>query len=267
MTRLQALIFDVDGTLADTEEVHRQAFNRAFHEFGLAWDWTPACYQDLLFVSGGRERIMHCGAGLAKQFASRIAFEQFVRDLHRRKTEIYAALLSSGQIRLRQGVERLIHEARQYGVVLGIATSSAWTNLKTLLDNNLSADWSTWFAAIETADTVGTKKPSPAVYNAVLRRIKLDPRDCVAVEDTENGLQAASAAGLCTLITTHRFTRTHNFAGAAAVLDGLGEPERPMAMLHGENHGYEYVNLGFLDQLLHPHVEHPHWEQQQMAFA
>ncbi len=269
MTRyLQGLIFDVDGTLADTEEVHREAFNQTFRRFDLPWDWTPALYEKLLATSGGKERITRFAADVSPALAARADFPDFVRQLHSEKTVCYAALLRTGQIRLRPGIERLLHAARSQGVVLGIATSSAWSNLKALLDNNLPQEWPTWFAAIETCDTVAEKKPSPAVYQAVLRRMRLAPQHCLALEDTENGLKAARAANLATVITAHQFTCREAFVGAAVVLDGLGDPGHPMSVLRGAGCAQEFVDLPYLETLLTQDAGSTTlWEQNQLTFA
>ncbi len=269
MTRhLQGLIFDVDGTLADTEEIHRQAFNQTFRRFDLPWDWTPALYEKLLVISGGQERITRFAREVSPTLAARADFPDFVRELHSAKTAGYAALLQSGRICLRPGIERLLHAARGQGVMLGIATSSAWSNLKALLDNNLPPEWPTWFAAIETCDTVIEKKPSPAVYLAVLRRLGLAPHRCLALEDTENGLKAARAANLATVITVHQFTCREAFVGAAVVLDGLGDPGHPMSVMRGAGCVRRYVDLPYLEALLKQDAGSTTlWEQNQLAFA
>lgn len=268
MRLLQGLIFDVDGTMADTEDVHRQAFNLTFRRFDLPWEWTPERYEQLLVTSGGKERITIFAREATPALAQRPDFPNFVRKLHLAKTACYADLLQSSRIRLRGGVERLLHEARDHGVMLGIATSSAWSNLKTLLDNNLPREWPSWFAAIATSDSVEDKKPSPAVYQAVLRRLALAPNRCVAFEDTENGLNAARAAHLTTVITAHRFTCRHTFADAAAVLDGLGEPDRPVAVIRGAACERRFVDLAYLEHLLKPNPGSTRcWEQRPLAFA
>lgn len=264
---LQGLIFDVDGTLADTEEIHRQAFNATFAQFGLAWEWTPALYARLLAVSGGRERIAHFAQSVDPARCAQPDFTNFVRDVHRAKTACYAELLQRGQVRLRSGVERLLHEARGQGLKLGIATSSAWSNLKTLLDGNLPGEWPTWFCAIETCDSVDTKKPSPAVYQAVLRRMGIPAAHCLALEDTENGLKSARAAGLTTVITAHAFTRADPFEGAAAVLDGLGDPDHPMCVLRGPGCQQRFVDLHYLAQLARQAESVDGWEQRQISLV
>ena len=250
VNKLQAIIFDVDGTLADTEEVHRLAFNHVFQEFGLDWHWSPDLYRELLAISGGRERIAAYGSRLRGRFANDAAFNEFVVTMHQAKTRKYAALLRAGEVQLRPGIGRLIDAARAQNIALGIATSSTLSNVVTLLDHNLPADWRTWFSAIETCDSVPTKKPSPAVYNAAVT--KLDrPRDTIVVlEDTQNGLAAARAADLLTIVTVHRFTREHSFPGAALVVDSVGEPDQAFTVLHGDAGHYRYVDLSLLDILL-----------------
>lgn len=250
MNHVDAIVFDVDGTLADTEETHRQAFNRAFEEFDLDWEWTPALYGDLLAVSGGRERIAYYGRDLAARFAHDDEFNRYVREVHRVKTRVYADMVTAGRVPLRTGIRRVIDDARDAGIKLAIATSSAFSNLKTLLDNNLSSDWINWFSSIQTCDSVEQKKPSPAVYVAVLEELGVAPDRTIAFEDSENGLRSAVAAGLTTVITTHFFTRNDHFPNAALVVDSLGEPHRPFTVRHGDAKGHHYVNLELLDRLI-----------------
>lgn len=250
--RLQALIFDCDGTLADTEEIHRQAFNLAFTAAGLGWHWTPEDYASLLVVSGGRERISGFARRVAPSEAAAPGFDEFVVRLHEDKTRRYAQLLRDGHVGLRPGVERLLQEARREGMTLAIATSSAWSNLKTLLDANLPREWPSWFSAIETADTVEMKKPSPAIYISVLRRLGLPAQRCIALEDTENGLRAASAAGIGTVITPHRYTLGGHFDEALAVLGSLGDPTHPAEVIAGPPVDGTLIDLHYMARLLEP---------------
>jgi beta-phosphoglucomutase-like phosphatase (HAD superfamily) len=248
--RLQAIIFDVDGTLADTEELHRQAFNRAFKEFGLDWYWSPTMYEKLLSISGGFERIRYFGRDLASQFADEAAYNAYLAKIQGVKTRIYDSLLVSGMLQLRPGVRRLLDAARTANIKLAIATSTAWSNVQTLLDRNLPAGWSGWFAAIETSDTVTDKKPSPAVYRAVLERIGIAADGCIAIEDTVNGMRAACNAGIVTMITTHYFTRRAHFPEARLVVDQLGEPGHPCQVLSGADLPKGYVDLEAINELL-----------------
>jgi HAD superfamily hydrolase (TIGR01509 family) len=249
MKQLEAIIFDVDGTLADTEEVHRRAFNRAFKEFELDWNWTPKLYEELLTISGGRERITYYGADLIERFKHHDRFSHFARDMHEVKTRIYAEMLNTDEVPLRPGVERLLNEAREAGLTLAIATSSTFSNLKTLLDRNLPDNWMSWFSAIATCDTVSDKKPSPAVYQSVLDILELDPAYGVAIEDTVNGCLAATGAGLATVITTHFFTRNHHFPNAALVVDSLGEDDYPFKPVNGNAGDSTLVDVALLRRI------------------
>ena len=247
---LKGVIFDVDGTLADTEEIHRQAFNLAFKQFDLDWDWTPNLYEELLRISGGRERITYYGADLRDEFHSDTEFNNYVLNLHGVKTEIYRDLLHSGSIKLRPGVERLLDECRRENLILGIATSSKYANLKVLLDQNLGSEWQEWFQTIKTCDTIDEKKPSPAVYLAALEDLPVTAAQCVAFEDTKNGMLAATSANLCTIITTHFFTRNHHFPKASIVINQLGEPDNPFKLAAGNAHGADFVTVPLMEALL-----------------
>lgn len=247
---LEGVVFDVDGTIADTEEVHRQAFNLAFQQFDLDWNWTPTLYEELLKISGGRERITYYGSDLRNGFRTDKAFQNFVLKIHGVKTEIYRDLLHSGAIKLRPGVERLFDDCRRENILLAIATSSKYANLKTLLDQNLGSEWRELFETIKTCDSVDEKKPSPAVYLAVLEEFPIPATRCLAFEDTKNGLGAATGAGICTIITTHFFTRHHHFPNAGLVIDQLGEPDQPFTVSAGDALGSNHVTLELMDQVL-----------------
>lgn len=247
---LQAIIFDVDGTLADTEEVHRQSFNEAFAEFQLDWNWSHEEYTDLLAISGGRERLRSYAHAHLKPRPRAKALRELAADIHARKSAIYRDKLNNGHIALRPGVQRLLDEARLYNLHLAIATSTSSANVDTLLGKLLKQAPSQIFETIVTSDIVVDKKPDPAVYQYALAELGLMPDHCVAIEDTVNGNRAAIAAGLKTVITTHRFTRHHDFSGAALVLDQLGERNKPFTILSGDAHGASYVDIDLLDGLL-----------------
>jgi HAD superfamily hydrolase (TIGR01509 family) len=219
---LSALIFDVDGTLADTEQVHRAAFNAAFAAAGLHWHWSEALYAELLGVAGGKERIAHYWNRLAPDQARRAT--DTVAALHVSKTRHYETMVSSGQVALRPGVLRLIREARAARLPLAIATTTTGANIDALLRTPLGADWRSLFVAVCDGSTAGHKKPAPDVYLAALDALGLAPSDCLALEDSENGLRAARAAGIPTLITPIAYTRHQRFDGALLVLPHLGDP-------------------------------------------
>ena len=244
---LKALIFDVDGTLADTErDGHRLAFNAAFRELGLGWEWDVPLYGKLLEVAGGKERIRCYVERFRPDFSKPRDFDDLVMALHKAKTRYYVDLLGRGGIPLRRGVERLLNEARDAGIRLAIATTTAPENVTALLRHTLVGDPAEWFEVIAAGDIVPAKKPAPDVYLWALDKLKLDAADCLALEDSENGVRASVGAGLKTVVTVNDYTRDHVFPGMVAVLSDLGEPGRPFRMMSGDAPGQECVDLDLL---------------------
>jgi len=250
MYPLKAIIFDVDGTLANTEETHRQSFNSAFEEFGLGYHWSEQEYASLLSISGGRERITAYLNARKFKSNSDLDLRDFALRIHQRKSEIYRENLVAGHVGLRNGVLRLIDEAKQNGVKLGIATATSRANVETLLQNNPGIKGLMQFDAVVTSDIVKDKKPSPAVYQFAIAELGLTPETCIAIEDTTNGNKAARAAGLKTIITTHAFTIDNDFTGASLVINQLGEPDKPFSVIAGNSFGASYVDTRLLKNLL-----------------
>ncbi len=248
---LKALLFDVDGTLADTErDGHRVAFNRTFAEAGLDWHWDVPLYGKLLTVAGGRERLRHYVDHYRPDYVKPPDFEAQIERLHAVKTEHYTALLSRGGISLRPGVSRLLSEARAQGIRLALATTTTEANVSALLQHTLGADAESWFEVVGAGDVVAAKKPAPDIYNYVLKKMQLTASQCMAFEDSENGLRAARAAGLKTVITVTDYTKAHDFSGAAIVLDHFGEPDRPFKVLSQTNvDGASFLDLALIRQL------------------
>lgn len=219
---LRALIFDVDGTLADTESAHRAAFNEAFREAGLDWYWDEPLYIRLLLISGGKERIAffmdeQTGAPPAES-AERIGL---IDHLHACKTRIYDRRVRSGSVPLRPGVQALIESALSQGLQLAIATTTTPANIDALLEPALGQGWASRFAVIEHGLSAPRKKPDPQVYQQALARLQREAGQCIALEDSANGLQAALAAGLATVVTPTRFTSGHDFSGALRQMPNL----------------------------------------------
>lgn len=221
---LKALLFDVDGTIADTEEVHRQSYNQAFLRLSLGWTWDPALYAELLSISGGPDRLSVWIDRLDVPDAERQRLRQLIPHIHRTKTEEYAARLEEGQLRLRPGVLRLIREACDAGLQVGCVSSSAWSNVSNLLAEVFRGASGVRIAATVGSDMVPRKKPAPDLFEMLMRMMRVEAADCLAIEDSGNGVAAARAAGLAVLATPNRWTLGQDFSSATVVLSSLGEP-------------------------------------------
>jgi HAD superfamily hydrolase (TIGR01509 family) len=221
IVQARALILDVDGTLAETEEAHRQAFNTAFAGAGLDWRWERAVYKDLLRVAGGKERIR--AFDNSRDGQPPLLSDSEIAELHQIKTRLYAVLITNGGCPLRPGVRALLDAARRRGQQLAIATTTSYQNIDVLLSASLGQDWEQWFAAIAAGDEVTRKKPAPDVYLQVLSKLKLPAQQCLAVEDSGIGLAAASGAGIPVLISRSAYFSDDDFSGAVCTVDDLTE--------------------------------------------
>ena len=210
---MRAFVFDVDGTLAETEEAHRASFNQAFREHRLGWCWDPSLYRDLLRTTGGRERIL--------EYGRRVGADVDAAALHARKTAIYTEGVKAGTIELRPGVATLLAHARREGLQLAIATTTSRANVTPLLEATLGPASILWFASIRTGEDVAAKKPDPEVYHLVLSDLRLPATDCLAFEDSANGLAAARSAGLRTIVAPSVYSADDDFTGADLVVDTL----------------------------------------------
>ena len=232
MPKLNSLIFDVDGTLADTErEGHRIAFNLAFSDAGLDWDWSEELYGELLTVAGGKERIHFFIERYCPKFLHDDGLVALIEYLHRVKTMHYNQLVADGKIAPRPGVIRLIQEARNAGMRLAIATTSAPKNAIALLRTILHPNAPDWFEIIAAGDIVAAKKPAPDIYQYVLQTMSLTPKECLVFEDSAYGLQASVHAGLPTIVTLNGYTCTQDFSDALLVLSHLGESNNPTVVI------------------------------------
>lgn len=251
MYRYQAIIFDVDGTLADTErDGHRPAFNAAFAEAGLDWHWDPVRYGALLAVTGGKERIARYLEEEGIVLDPTVDPVALIAALHQAKTRHYLALLRTGAIPLRPGVLRLLREARAAGIRLAIATTTTPDNVRVLLEQCGEPGLLDWFEVIAAGDVVPHKKPAPDIFNLALEELGLAARDCVVIEDSDAGARAALAAGLKGLVVTlSAYTQEQDFAGVPLVVDRLGGPAEPASARQGHLGDAPFVDLGVLDRV------------------
>ncbi len=216
--KLEALIFDVDGTLAETEEAHRFAFNETFAELGLGWHWSADDYRLLLRTTGGKERMKVHAAVMGETID-----DETLARIHLAKTRRYGELLARREIELRPGIARLLADAAEAGIRLAVATTTNRPNVDALIEATLGKPALEVFEVIAAGDEVKAKKPAPDVYLEALRRLQLTAANCLALEDSRNGLQSARAAGIATLVSPSRYTAGEDFTGALAVMDEFTE--------------------------------------------
>lgn len=227
---LRALLWDVDGTVAETErDGHRIAFNKAFEELGLPWRWSVPRYGELLRVTGGRERLRHDMATRADAPATEAERDALARELHQRKNLAYAALVAQGGITPRPGVCRLVDECRDAGVALAVVTTTSRSNVDALFASIWGAPWRGIFATVVCAEDAPVKKPHPQAYLLAVQRLALGAHECFALEDSPGGLQAARTAGITCGVTRSVYFEASVFEGAVWVRGDLESPP-PMTL-------------------------------------
>ena len=252
---LKALLWDVDGTLAETErDGHRVAFNLAFEACGLPWNWSVERYGELLAVTGGRERLMHDMTTHSDSPTLHDERDALARTVHKRKNALYAEFVRSHGIPLRPGVRELMEQCHTRGIRMAITTTTSKGNVDALLRAHLGAGWAGWFAALVCGEDVARKKPDPEVYVQALQRLGLGPLDTVALEDSPGGVASACAADVPVVVTRSAYFAQATFEGAIAIGPGLDQragwrPELP---------GATSSNLIGLDDLIdwHQRMEH-----------
>jgi HAD superfamily hydrolase (TIGR01509 family) len=226
----RALIFDCDGVLADTErDGHLVAFNQMWREQGVNWQWSLDQYAVKLKIGGGKERI----ASLARDDDFRAAYDvpaseeawlATVSAWHKRKSEVFKELVERGAMPGRPGVKRLAQDAHDKGWTLAVCSTSALASVQAVLDTVMGRELSGRFAGVFAGDIVKAKKPAPDIYNYAADALGLRHADCVVVEDSRNGLLAATAAGMKCLVTVNALTEREDFSEAALVVSSLGDP-------------------------------------------
>ncbi len=222
MARLEAIIWDVDGVLAESErDGHRVAFNLAFEACGQSWRWDEARYGDLLRITGGRERLMHDMNSRSDAPVLSDQREALARELHAKKNAFYAGLVGEGRITLRAGVRELMQECAQRGVRMGIATTTSRSNVEALLRAHLGSDWAKSFGAVVCGEDVRSKKPDPEVYLLALQQLAIGPLQAVAIEDSPGGVAAARAADVSVIVTRSHYFSSAPIDAALAIGPGL----------------------------------------------
>ncbi|MFQ5355345.1 MAG: HAD-IA family hydrolase [Mariprofundaceae bacterium] len=246
MAELKCLLWDVDGTLADTErDGHRVAFNLAFRKVGIDREWDVPTYGELLAVTGGKERIKF---DYERRNLKPPPYEEIAK-LHALKTELYQQLIANGKIPLRSGVLRLLGDAYEDGITLGVATTTTPSALDALIEHSLGAEWFERFSVLAAGDIVPAKKPAPDIYIHALQELGVSADQCLALEDSGNGWKSASAARLKCVVTINDYTHAHDFDGADLVVSELGDPDGKAVNVLENPHGLHSVHHITLDHL------------------
>jgi len=244
MSELKALIFDVDGTLAETEEQHRLAFNAAFAGADLPYEWSEDRYRELLGVTGGKQRMAAYFAAVGGDTSVGA-----IAALHQAKNRHYAEAVAAGEVRLRTGVARILMEARDAGLRFAIATTTSRENLMALLHATMGSAHRI-FEVMVTGEDVANLKPDPEVYLKAMAQLGLPPENCLAFEDSALGLESATRAGLRTVVTPSIYTSHHRFGPAALIVNSLGEPGSTIRVYDGALASKTHVDLAALRQLV-----------------
>ena len=229
---IKAILWDVDGTLAETErDGHLKAFNQAFEALALPWRWSELRYGELLAVAGGRERLLHDMQSQRPAPAHPRERQALAERVHRLKNELYARIVAGGELPLREGVRELLDDCQRACIRMGIVTTTSRSNVEVLLKTHLGKDWESKFAAVVSAREAPKKKPHSQAYLIALDALKLRPHEAVALEDAEAGIAAAKAAGVPVIVTRSHFFAQLEPEGALAVGPSLGQTPgwHPMA--------------------------------------
>ena len=213
MVMLKAVLFGSIGTLVETSELQRRAFNQAFLEAGLIWSWDVDSYRGLLTKSGGRERI--------QDFANQCSIDVDVSELHSRKTEIFEKMMTREILPLRQGVASVISYAKHHNLKLGFVTTTSETNVDAVfcaLGDQISR---ANFNFIGNDVIASNPKPSPDIYQIAMSKLHLDAQDCIAIEDTASSMKAALSANIRCIAFPGAFAQGNDFNGASVVTSEL----------------------------------------------
>ena len=253
MGELKAVLFDVDGTLAETERHgHLVAFNQAFKAFGLDWEWSPELYGKLLAVTGSLERTRHYVDAYAAEYKHINAdLTALIAELIEVKNQAYVDIVNRGCIPLRPGVARVLREVHESEIQMAIVTTTSEQNVRALLENNMGEDVLDWFSVVAAGNIVSNKKPAPDIYELALNKLDLPANQCLAIEDSENGVKSAAAAGVPAMVVLSEYSTGHDLDGATLIVDRwAGENGMPVKVVAGDMGQHREVNLGLLKEII-----------------
>ena len=249
MSEIKAIFFDQDGVIIDTEkDGHRVAFNETFKEFGYGFEWDVDKYHELLRISGGKERMRQYfqEEGLFSDLTPDELTELII-NLHKRKTEIFVRLIESGTLPLRTGVKRLMQEALDRGLIIGVCTTANERSARAIAQGMLG---DIRFEFVLAGDVVKKKKPDPEIYLLALERTGLNPEACIVIEDSRNGVIAANRAGMKIVTTTNIYTENEDLSESDIIVTSLGDPDGEKGILKKGDEKLEFDGVITVDQLV-----------------
>ncbi|MDP2997093.1 MAG: HAD-IA family hydrolase [Bryobacterales bacterium] len=256
----KVLIFDCDGVLGDTEQFgHLPAFNRMWRELGVPWEWSVEEYGRKLKIGGGKERMLSLFdepaflAAYADAPATPEGRKEMVAAWHKKKSGIYKEIIASGKIPPRPGVRRISEEALDAGWTLAVASTSALESVEAVLRHAMGERTAKRFSLVLAGDCVKAKKPAPDIYLLAADRLGANAKQCVVVEDSGNGLDAAVAAGMKCVVTVSGYTREEDFTAAALVVSSLGDPGGEVCQVLANRSAARpasYITVADLDKIL-----------------
>jgi len=254
MSKMKALIFDCDGVIAETEkDGHRESFNRAFKEAGIDARWSVEEYQELLKTAGGKERMKVYFSKNQSRFPGIVFDDDIIRDLHKRKTEIFMEMCRNGELPVRPGIRRIINEAHEKGLILAVCSTSNEKSVETLIRSSVGEKEFCYFNSIFAGDIVRHKKPAPDIYNLVKEKYGLEGNECFVVEDNRNGLLAAKSAGMHCIVTVSYYSTEEDLKEADMVVSSLGEPGEPAEVLKPNcnlTRDIKYITVDLLEEII-----------------
>ncbi len=247
---LSAVLFDVDGTIAETEDLHRKSFNESFKEFNLDWFWDEAIYKELINVGDGSERIEYYIKRAWPEMMEYKNLTKYINSIHKVKNEIFEDHILESEISPRPGVARLINELKENNIRMAIVSSNSEANLLTLFKKGLNIDPNSTFDLIAHGECTKNKRPSPEIYEWILEKLRLPSQSCIAIEDSLRGLESAKNANIKVLVTPSTFTLDEDFSNAQLVVSNLGEKDFPFKTIKGNDFGSKVVNFELLENLV-----------------
>ena len=230
MAKIKGFFFDQDGVIIDTErDGHRVAFNQTFKKFGFDFQWSVDEYHELLQIGGGKERMLHYlhTRGFGKPVAQEVE-DGLIKEMHHAKTDLFIQLLEEKALPLRPGIHRIMKEINELELVLGVCTTSNQRSAQAVTEKILS---DIRFDLVLAGDVVTRKKPDPEIYLMAMEKTGLKPDECIVIEDSQNGVEAAKAAGMWVVATTNGYTEKEDLNRADIILSCLGDPQGEKGML------------------------------------